>query len=498
MNIKNRLGYYLLILAFPLFFILHGINENYGLIGLNALVRLVVYYFVVSLAVAMLSLLIIKSLTRAFVFSFILLCIFFFFGAAKDLSREVIPYKIMLPVIIILIVVLLLFFKRSQSTFRRATAFISVLLLVYITWESGYFIYNIVSGKRSSQDFGDHSHQLISSVKATSKKPVVFWIVFDEYSGGSGLMKGWNYKNLLDSVLRNKGFFVADSATSNYNYTHYSLASVLDMGYLKDLKNHTEINFRDIMRGHYSLAKTNTTELFKKNGYDIENYTIYDVDGHPTKAERDFPDGEFQLVDNQTLPGRVKRDIGWNIYTIFSKNKKQADSLLQVNALKDMAEYRNRLLKETIQAANKRKHDSIPVFFMFHYMYTHEAFLYDDNGNLSLNSGYGMAPHKYVASVKYANRVIDMLVDSIKQMYGGRDLVMIIQGDHGYKFEENDPLFDTESCSMMYAVYCSDGDYSLWRNRMSAVNSFRIFFNKYFNAGFSMLPDSCYNLYYRL
>lgn len=497
MNIKNRLGYYLLILAFPLFFILHGINENYGLIGLNALVRLAVYYLVVSLAVAMLSSLVIKGLTRSFVFSVFLLFIFFFFGVLKDLSRELIPYRIILPAIVICILLVLLYFKKSQLTFRKTSVFVSVLLLVYLIFESAHLIYNMASGKSADQDYGDYSHELISSVKAPSSKPVVFWIMFDEYSGGSGLVKGWNYHNPIDSILRQKGFFVADSATSNYNYTHYSLVSMLDMQYLKDLKNHSEIDFRDIMQGHYSLYNNNTTELLKRNGYEIENFTTYDIDGYPTKAEKDFPDGEFQLVDNQTLPGRVKQDIGWNIHTLFSKNKKLADSLLEIKSLKNIAEYRNRILKKTMQAAEKRKHDSVPVFFMFHYMYTHEAFLYDDTGNLSLNSGYGMAHNKYVASVKYANRIIEPMVDSIKKMYAGRELVIILQADHGYKFEENDPLFDTESCSTLYAVYCSDGDYSLWRNKMSAVNGFRIFFNKYFNAGFPMLPDSCYNLYYR-
>lgn len=497
MNIKNRSVYYLLILAFPVFFILHGINENFSLIGVNALVRLTVYYCAVSLAIATVALLIIKDLTRAFVFSFFGLLVFFFFGLLKDVTGQLISYKILLPVIGTGLFTALVYFRRSRLPFRRTAVFISVLLLVYLTVETGHLIYNNLSGKSAAQDFGDHSHQLISAVKPASEKPVIFWVVFDEYSGQQGLLKGWGFNNPIDSVLRQKGFFVADSATSNYNYTHYSLASMLDMQYLGALKNHTELDFRDIMRAHYSLSSNNTIELLKKNGYEIENYSIYDIDDYPTKGLKDFPNGEFELVDNQTLPGRVKRDIGWNAHTLFSKNKKQADSLLEINSLKEMAASRTRLLQQTMKAADARKRDSVPVFFMFHYMFTHEAFLYDDNGELSLHSGYGMAPHKYVASVKYANRVIEQMVDSIKQMYAGKELVIIIQGDHGYKFEEKDPLFETESCSMLYAVYCSDGDYSLWKNKLSAVNSFRILFNKYFATGFPMLADSCYNLYYR-
>lgn len=51
------------------------------------------------------------------------------------------------------------------------------------------------------------------------------------------------------------------------------------------------------------------------------------------------------------------------------------------------------------------------------------------------------------------------MIDSLRKMYLEQLLVIILQVDHGYKFEEQDPLFDQEGCSILYSVYCSDLSY---------------------------------------
>jgi membrane-anchored protein YejM (alkaline phosphatase superfamily) len=123
--------------------------------------------------------------------------------------------------------------------------------------------------------------------------------------------------------------------------------------------------------------------------------------------------------------------------------------------------------------------------------------MYNEDGSLNFTSQFRVEQGRYIPVLKHANRVMATFVDSIQRMYEKRDLVIIIQGDHGYKFEENDPLFESQSCSIVYAVYCSDNDYSFWNNSISAVNGFRMLFNKYFHTGFKKLPDHSYNLIYR-
>jgi hypothetical protein len=258
------------------------------------------------------------------------------------------------------------------------------------------------------------------------------------------------------------------------------------MTYLKNLSEHSVIGFRDIVRGNISLRETNVVKLLKSLGYNIHNYSIYNIDGHPTKAKEYFVNADFKLINNQTLPGRIGQDIGWNF--------RKADI---ASGLKKEASSRLKLIDDGLDAAKKAVREKNASFFMFHYMLTHEPFLYNADGTIDLEAGFGMAPEKYIPSITYANKVLTRMIDSLKQICRDRQYVIILQGDHGYKFDESDPLFDQEGCSILYSVYCSDLKYPGWNHSFNSVNGFRALFNKYFHTKLPILENRSFNLYYR-
>lgn len=494
MKISERLWFYLSVFAFPLFFVLHGVNEQFGLIRNTTIAQLLLYNFLVGLVISIAAKLIFKEYSRATVFVFLTLCIYFFFGAVKDLVEQsqlggyLSRYRISIPLVFILIAVIFYRIKKTNRRLIRTAAFIRTLLIVCLLLETCLIIYNAFTNKERQKDLGDIDHNLIRNINIADsvQKPFIFWIVMDEYSGNTALKKRWNFNNPLDSLLRVKGFFSADSARSPYNYTHYSLASTLDMLYLKDLGEHSIIGFRDIVRGNITLAETNVVKILKELDYNIHNYTIYNIDGYPTRAQEYFPKADFKLIHNQTLPGRIGQDIGWN----FRKTDIAA-------GMKKEAANRLKLIDEGLEAAKKAVTDENPSFFMFHYMLTHEPFLYNADGTIDYNAGFGMAPEKYIPSITYANKVLTAMIDSLKQIYRNRQMVIILQGDHGYKFEEKDPLFDKEGCSILYSVYCSDLRYPGWDHSFNSVNGFRALFNKYFHTNLPILENRSFNLYYR-
>lgn len=490
MNISKRLWYYIIVIAFPLFFVLHGVNEQFGLIRLSTIASLLIRYFLVAVVIATVSWLLLKNYYRATVATFILLCIYFFFGVVKD--EIAVPYKILLPVVVVLLVATYFCINKVKSTLVRGTRFIHFLLLIFLSIEAALLFYNIYTDKEKQKDLGDIDHKLIENVTIpdTVSKPTIVWIVMDEYSGNTALKKKWNFTNPLNETLRSKGFFVADSAWSPYNYTHYSLVSSLDMTYLPDLENHSIIRYRDIVRGNISLQETNVTKLLKSAGYNFHNYTIYNVDDHPTKAHEYFVDADLRLIDNQTLTGRIKQDIGWNLGSFISKKT-------VAEGIKAEAVYRESLIEESIAAARNAAADTTPSFLMFHYMLTHEPFIYKADGTLDTTTGFGMYPDRYITSINRANAAISRLIDSLQDIYKGKELSIVLQGDHGYKFDEADPLFEQEGCSILYAVYCSDQRYSGWESPFNSVNGFRVLFNKYFHTNLTLLENRFVNLYYR-
>ena len=89
--------------------------------------------------------------------------------------------------------------------------------------------------------------------------------------------------------------------------------------------------------------------------------------------------------------------------------------------------------------------------------------------------------------VKYANHLIKNILELAVQK-AGRPRVIIIQGDHGYRFYTDAKL--DAAFENLNAYYFSDGDYGLLYNGISPVNAFRVVLNKYFGCSLPLVKDS--------
>lgn len=505
MDSKTRLRYYLLILCFPLFIVLHGLNEYPGLMAIPAVGKLAVNYILIALGVGVVSELIFREFSRALAYACLLLTIFFFFGVLKDFTdrydwlKALTPYRFMLPGIAALTVLAAILLKRLARPPARFARLLATLLVVFIVVESASFAYGYLIAGPPDHGLTERDKKMIENIRIPpgSPKPFVFWIISDEYSASSVMKERWGYDNPLDSLLRGKGFFVADSAMSAYNNTLYSVNSILHMRYVDSIRNHSIVNYADAALRRQQLKDNPVVEVFRRNGYAIENHAIYDLKDHPTAAVKEFYSESTRLINDQTLFERTRRDIGWGLTHILSGNKAYYDSVDMTQSLIKLVDSRNKILKESLRAAQRRRDDPQPAFFMFHLMYTHAPFIFKADGSFDFSTDWKQGASKYAPNIHYSNQIINNMIDSIMSMYEGRDFVIILQGDHGFKFAESDPLFESASCKILYAVYCSDKDYAFWDHSVNAVNSFRLLFNKYFDARLPLLPGMANNIFPR-
>jgi phosphoglycerol transferase MdoB-like AlkP superfamily enzyme len=277
--------------------------------------------------------------------------------------------------------------------------------------------------------------------------------------------------------------------------------STLDMRYLTRLPPGYEIMKKDVAkgvaRGIYSLYDNNVVKLFDQQGYSIYNYTINDFRGHPSKGIKLFDDFPGSLVRYRELSGRVMSDVGWNFSKFFAIKKDKADAQLFSAELKNLDKDYDGLIMQSLGVIKSKAKESQPGFFMFHFMLPHEPYFYDASGNVLPDDKVKNSPENYIEQVKYTNIVISKMVDRILSDYANKNIVIVVQGDHGYKFDESSAINNAEKCQNFYAVYCSDKNYSTWYRGISSVNGFRILFNKYFKTNFPILPDSSTVLYYR-
>ena len=494
--------YYFFVLLVPVSFLLHAMNENFGLIGNSVILRLFLRYCAIAVVVAFFSKMILRNFSKALCFSFGILLIYFLFGPLKNFLdsmayiNRLVSYRFLLPALFVAIFLCALFLKRSRKGFHRLRLFLQVFLLINLVIEMGWAGYNVLRFRKSDIDFGDPLQSLVQKKNAAvTSKPTIFWLVFDEYPASSTLQKVWNFHNPLDSILTSRGFFVARDAISNYNFTHYSLTSTLDMVYLNKFSNHSVVTPKDMARGIRSLNKTNTSALLEKNGYSLRNYTFYDIENYPAMGQRIFENLPESLVDFQTFWTRTKTDIGWNFLAWFDPNG--ADSGLHKREFRNIDQTYKKHWRESLESIHKEKSTGAPVAFMIHVMLPHEPFIYDRSGSILHPDGLSEPMKDFIPQLQYTNSVVAMYVDSILNWYRTREFVIVVQGDHGFKFSEEDPSFETESNKIFFAVYCSDRDYGGWYHSLSSVNGFRILFNKYLDTGFPMLKDTAFNLLYR-
>lgn len=497
----NAFFYLLTLLLFPISFILHGNNEHYGLIELPVIFKLLFLYTMITIAVAFFSKILLGSYSKAMFFSFVILIIYFLFGVFKDFTRTTIylqkfsKYSFLLPALSLFVILFAMWLKKSTKSFGSARIFIEAFLLLSLLFEISLGIFNLITKREADIDLGDVSQELAKAYTPFSKnRPKIFWLVFDEYPASNTLKKVWQFHNPLDSILTAKGFFVASNASSNYNYTHYSLSSTLDMVYLTGLANHSIVTPRHMVRGLKSLYETNVLKILKESGYAIKNYTFYDVKDHPAKGQVMFKNLPESLIHFQTFGERVKADIGWNFSSLLEGN----DSLANVRQVNNIDRIHKAVIRRNLEAVSRGNVAKSAEFFMFHFMLPHEPFIYTGDGTIPYKKNvFEDLKEDFIPHLSYTNSVVAMFADSIISRYKNDNIVIIIQGDHGFKFEESDPFFEEESCNILYAVYCSDKDYRGWYDSISSVNSFRIIFNKYLQTDFPLLKDTSYNLLYR-
>src|SRR4030095_16158363 len=148
----------LLLHLFPVFFILHGYNENFGLIPFPVLVHLFFNYSVLLILFFAISLLVFRNQLKAFVFSFFLLSIFFFFGFFHDQLKIRLrnnffsSYTFILPFIVLLVLFLFFFIKKAGKSVSSISRYLSGLLCVFVFVELGLGVYNLATNRASKND----------------------------------------------------------------------------------------------------------------------------------------------------------------------------------------------------------------------------------------------------------------------------------------------------------------------------------------------------------
>ena len=489
-------------IAIILFFITHGYSENVGLIPI---IDLLVFFVIVTLIAFALLFFFRKqtgSLVKAGLITTTLFFFYLFFGAISDgfknyhllyfLSR----YRALLPGMLLLIIGLFFYLKKSRKSFLRITACLNFILLVLITVDfvsiAAYPAKEKTNAKLEKNEFNEPL-QLCDSCK----KPDIYFIIMDEYWGTDMLTRYYGYDNhAFISFLSDNGFHVLKHPSSNYSATPLSILSIFNMEYIEWMKKGRDLKVSDYAMADKAIGDATTIRFLKSMGYEIKNYSIFDMPGQPSTLDQGILPVKMKLITSKTLLRRMQKDLLWHIKLKIAPKFNWLARLFQ-NQFKKLNEKVISLTNETIDSPSSRQR-----FVYSHLLMPHLPAIYDSAGKEIFINFY-QSDHSpktvddtYLQYLIYTNKVIQSLTEKIIKKTNGK-AVIILMSDHGYRSSAADIGSETTASgnsisanNNFNAVFFPSKNYALLYDSMSNVNQFRVVFNSLFQQQLPILKDS--------
>jgi len=488
LQIQNKTWFLYLL---PFFFVLHGLNENFGLIDLDNAGLLFAIYLGFSLTLASCLFLFLRNWKLSALIVFFCMAFFFFYGAIHDWVKTHAPipffgkYIFVFPFTILVWVILFVVFSRPTVRLQRFTFFVNLLLLIYILFDGISIIVKSLSpgtDKLSVYDFARNSH---FKPCIDCEKPDIYFIILDEYASSGSLHELYNYHNSFDSFLTKKGFHVLNKSRSNYNLTPFSVSSMLNMDYLTGIKDNNAIGVEDYINCNRLIKENKVIQFVSAQGYQIVNNSVFNLAGYPPVIDQKFLPVKTKLISAGTLFERLHRDFEW-----WFKDKPVVSFFFPKYKFFNELENNRKLVDLTVLESQKKSNN--PRFVYTHLFFPHFPYFLDKNGirkdpatvfkEFKMNS-----PTAYLDYLTGGNPAIEKMLDSIQINTNGKAIIMVL-GDHGFRNERiEDKKYFFQN---MNAIYFPDGDYRLFPDSISLVNQFSLLFNKQFRQSFSIKKDS--------
>jgi hypothetical protein len=486
---------YLHCFLIPVYFIFHNYVDFLSLVDFSKLTTSVIIWLALPFLLLGIYMLIYKEFSKAALATSWLLLVFFFAGPLmKELKNlpyinVLSKYSVFIPVLFLSLILVHRTLYKKQESFKKAHLFIFIMLTVLICFDVvKYFI--IKSNPLHHTSIKTTTPLLKrNTLSDTIQKPDIYFLVFDEHPSAASVKTLFDFDNIpLDSSLENMGFKISPFAHSAYSYTAMSICSNLGLTEFAKPRGN-DYNFKDILKAELLIKQNVLVPFLEQNNYGFVNASIFSTDKYPSPfREEMFWTRPEDMVRKQTLFLRIHEDLGWN-YTWLIKNKFIEEINQKIKIETDAAQKVVSLLDSTLTVTH-----NTPLFFYGHFMLPHSPNKYDSTGNINHWSYQSYtAKHSkketYISQLKYTRNFI---IETARKIItkNKKPMVLIIQGDHGYRMFNREKYSTSHKFSILSAIYFSDKDYNEIPDDLYAPNTMRIVLNKYFNTNLPLLYNT--------
>jgi hypothetical protein len=372
---------------------------------------------------------------------------------------------------------------KNPAGLERFLTITGVVLVSYSILQLGWYQFKVY---QASIEANQNTGGAITSPQPSPEMelPDIYLIILDAHTSSHVLQEYYDYDNrdFIES-LTEMGFFVADCSQSNYPGTKYSVSSMMNMTYIQELfeksdvlpplnasvvaetlrnNGYTVVAFETRAKAHFDLKED---VLLARNPLVLENMDLF-------SGINEF---ESMLIETSLL--RLLNDIKYllpNFITGDVKDSEMYEHYLQTFFILDE-------LKKLPEMEG-------PIFVFAHILVPHDPFIFTPTG------GYEPIIFTEDPIKGYRNNVafIDhRMPEILRTIIETSEVppVIIVQGDHGPKGLQ---VKKEQRMSILNAYYVNEEAKVSLYNSITPVNSFRVIFNHYFGTDFELIDDISY------
>lgn len=390
-------------------------------------------------------------------------------------------------------------FRKYSLALNKVFTIISLALLIFALFPIIKFE---VKEGRVFRRVGSVRIKETRTVKPAENAPDIYYIMPEDYGGQEALQGQYGFDNssfLKD--LEKRGFYVPSKSTANYPKTFLSLASSMNYEYVNFLTDQTHGGASSDESVVTPLIQNNKVIQFLKNkGYTyIHMGSWWEPTATNPNADKNFVvyKGSYWGSDEFTT-GFISDTAAAPVLNRIRKNPINVSDDPRNN------DHRRRMFYEFQTGTDVIPQLPGPKFVFIHIMAPHEPFVVDKNCTPLPESVVTKRSLKdnNLEQIQCVNKQLLKMIDSIISK-SKTPPVILLQSDEG-QFPINAPLTEEESWitandqaldekfPILNAYYLPKGGNSLLYPSITPVNSFRVVFNKYFNANLPLLPDKNY------
>ena len=432
---------------------------------------------------------------------------FFTFGhvysliEGKSLLGIQIGFLKMLVVYALLFLILTVLILINKHISSSVSIILNLILLFFCVANlASIGIFNLQ--KRKALAVVPQARPIITSTDSTNVEelPDIYYIVLDAYSRQDILQSQMGYDNsAFINALRQRGFYVADCANSNYDGTVASMAATLNYEYL------------DTDGSESNNLSLSTQLINNKIRADLKAYGYVFVTTKGFSSENDIPNSDIYLnyLDDASMQVKISQSRFSRLYfettliraviELYEQNPVRYLTIPKLNIPKLLvqADMEDKILGYATYWFNQTNYafDSVKEFplqegnfFVYaHVNLPHGPYVYDADGNFRYVDNPDDNIPYYNDAVTYANKRTLDLVDSIITNSSTQPII-ILQGDHGAHVITSG--FDKNK--ILSAFYLPSEAQALLYPTITPVNTFRVILREVFDQDIDLLPDQVY------